>query len=56
MKAIAGAILINAGCTLMVAGGLADDVAAVPIILGIAYLIADLVSRKPASRTAGDVD
>ncbi len=46
MKAIAGAVLIHAGCTLMVAGGTADDMAFIPVLAGVGYLIADLFSKS----------
>jgi hypothetical protein len=52
MRAIAGAILIHAGCALVAADGLADDVALVPILAGVAYLIADLF-LDGAKKTGG---
>ena len=52
MRAIAGAILIHAGCTLT-AGGPGGDLAFVPILFGAALVLADLISglSKPDAAT-----
>ena len=49
-EAIAGAVLIHAGCTLMVAGGTADDMAFIPVLVGVGYLIADLFSKSATAK------
>jgi hypothetical protein len=51
MRAIAGAILIHAGCTLMAAGGMADDLSFMPIVFGAILIFADLLigAPKPAA-------
>ena len=59
MKAIAGAILIHAGCTLMAAGGIVDDLAFVPILFGVALVVADLIAdlskpKAPAGAQKSD--
>ncbi|MFO7898221.1 MAG: hypothetical protein R6V58_04075 [Planctomycetota bacterium] len=52
MRAIAGAILIHAGCVLATVGGVVDDVAFIPVLAGVAWLLLDLLApgaRKPAA-------
>ena len=54
MRTVAGAILIHAGCTLATAGGLTDDLALVPVLVGFVYLVWGSFSDFKSHRAEGD--